>query len=162
MTGKTFANAVLPMTTEEDPDRTAEDGRERSVSCETIGVVHTPFDSREEAPRQGMRADARGELELDEAFAAGLRGVDSGDELEVVWYADRADRSVLEVGGHGASEDRERRGVFASRSQDRPTPVCLTRCRVRAVDGTRVTLEGVDMLDRTPVLDLKSPLSYDD
>lgn len=162
MTGKTIADAVLAMTTEEDAHRAAEDGRERSVPCQTIGVVHTPFDRREEAPRQGLRADARGELELDEAFEAGLRGVDPGDELAVVWYADRADRSVLEVDGHGADEGRGRRGVFASRSQDRPTPVCLTRCRVLAVDGTRVRLEGVDMLDGTPVLDLKSPLVYDD
>jgi len=160
--GKAVANAGFAMTAEDDPDRGAKSRHEPTVPCETIGVVHTPFDRREEAPRQGLRGDARGELELDEAFAAGLRGVDPGDELEVVWYADRADRSVLEVGGHGAGGGRERRGVFASRSQDRPTPVCLTRCRVRAVDGTRVSLEGVDMLDGTPVLDLKTPLPYDD
>jgi tRNA-Thr(GGU) m(6)t(6)A37 methyltransferase TsaA len=152
------------MTENTDPPRSAgiegDGAHEGSIACAAIGVVHTPFDRRDEAPRQGFRADARGELELDEAFERGLRGVAPGDELDVVWYADRADRSVLEVGGHGTG-DRDRRGVFASRSQDRPTPVCLTRCRVLSVEGTRVLLEGVDMLDGTPVLDLKSPLSYD-
>lgn len=130
------------------------------VECDPIGVVHTPFESRSEAPRQGMRAAARGDLELDDAYEAGLAGIEPGDDLEVFWYADRADRSVLTVTGHG--ERAQPRGVFASRSNDRPTPVCVTRCRVLAVDGTRLLLEGVDMLTGTPVLDLKPPLTYPD
>jgi tRNA-Thr(GGU) m(6)t(6)A37 methyltransferase TsaA len=139
-------------------NRTTEDVDVEAVACDPVGVVHTPFDRPEDAPRQGMRAAARGELLIDPAYEEGLGGVAAGDRLEVVWYADRADRSVLTVDGHGETESR---GVFASRSQDRPTPVCTTRCRVLSVEGTRLLLEGVDMLDGTPVLDLKTPLEYD-
>lgn len=117
-----------------------------------MGTVRTPFRRRADAPRQGARGDAEGVVYLDPAHAAGLRGVEPGDALDVVWYADRADRSTLEVRGG-------ERGVFASRSPDRPTPVCVTRCTVRAVEGARVRLHGVDMLDRSPVLDLKAPLA---
>lgn len=131
-----------------------------ALTCEAVGVVHTPFDRPEEAPRQGMRAAARGELQVDPAYEEALAGVESGDDLEVYWYADRADRSVLSVDGHGMHP--EPRGVFVSRSQDRPTPVCVTRVRVLSVEGTRLLLEGVDMLDGTPVLDLKTPLVYDE
>lgn len=114
--------------------------------------MRTPFESREQAPRQGRRGDAQGVLEVAPEYADGLAGIEPGDELVVVWYADRADRSVLRVDRRGS------RGVFASRSPDRPTPICLTTCRVLAVDGAELRLSGVDMLDGTPVLDLKPPL----
>ncbi|MFC7082212.1 SAM-dependent methyltransferase [Halorussus caseinilyticus] len=125
----------------------------RDISCSPIGMARTPFETRGDAPRQGVEADAVGELVLDDAYAVGLAGIEPGEELLVVWYADEADRSVLEVerGGH--------RGVFASRSPDRPVPLGLTPCTVAEVDGARVTVRGVDMLDGTPILDLKPPLS---
>lgn len=131
----------------DDPDVDLDD-----VTCSPIGVVRTPFESREEAPRQGGGGDAAGEVVLDRAYEPGLAGIEPGDDLLVVWYADEADRSVLTV------ERGWRRGVFASRSPDRPVPIVLTRCAVEAVEGHRVEVRGVDMLDGSPVLDLKPPL----
>ncbi|MFB6155599.1 MAG: tRNA (N6-threonylcarbamoyladenosine(37)-N6)-methyltransferase TrmO [Haloferacaceae archaeon] len=139
-------------------DDAAED--RETFECEAVGVVHTPFERREDAPRQGKLASARGEIRVDPAYEEALAGIESGDDVEVFWYADRADRSVRTVSGHGNWSSP--RGVFASRSQDRPTPVCVTRCRVLSVEGTRLLVAGVDMLDGTPVLDLKAPLTYDD
>lgn len=123
-----------------------------ALECRPVGIIATPFASRAEAPRQGHCGDAEGVLTVEAEFAAGLDGVEVGNDLLVLWLADRADRSVLRVDRGGG------RGVFASRSPDRPCPVGLTRCRVAAVDGRRLTLRGVDMLDGTPVLDLKPPL----
>ena len=120
-------------------------------TCDPIGTARTPFDAATGAPRQGFLADAEGRIELDPGYADGLRGVGAGSGVLVVWFADRADRSLLTL-------DRDGRGVFASRSPARPNPICLTRCDVLEVRETTLRVRGVDMLDGTPVLDLKRPI----
>jgi tRNA-Thr(GGU) m(6)t(6)A37 methyltransferase TsaA len=123
------------------------------MECDPIGTVHTPFETTSEAPRQGFRGDAEGVVELDPAYREGLTGFD-GDRIVVVWWADRADRSVLTL-------DRDPdRGVFTSRSPARPNPVCITECAVASVDPAagRLRLRGADMADGSPVIDLKAPL----
>jgi tRNA-Thr(GGU) m(6)t(6)A37 methyltransferase TsaA len=120
-------------------------------TCEPIGTARTPLETSDDAPRQGFLADVEGTIELDPAYGAGLSGVEPGDDVLVVWFADRADRSVLAL-------DRDGRGVFATRSPARPNPICLTECAVLAVDGPSLSVRGVDMLDGSPVLDLKRSL----
>lgn len=120
-------------------------------TCDPIGTIHTPLEASADAPRQGFLDDAEGTIELDAAYADGLRGVEAGSEVLVVWFADRADRSLLTL-------DRDDRGVFASRSPARPNPICLTLCEVLDVGDTGLRVRGVDMLDGTPVLDLKAPI----
>lgn len=119
-------------------------------TCEPIGTAHTPLETSDDAPRQGFLGGVEGTIELDPAYAAGLEGYASGDDVLVVWFADRGDRSVLTL--------RDGRGVFTTRSPARPNPVCLTVCELLAVDGTSLAVRGVDMLDGSPVLDLKRPL----
>jgi tRNA-Thr(GGU) m(6)t(6)A37 methyltransferase TsaA len=121
------------------------------MECDPIGVVETPFETTSEAPRQGFRADAEGVVRVDPAYREGLAGFDA-DRVVVVWWADRADRSVLTL-------DRDPgRGVFTSRSPARPNPVCLTECTVVSVvpSAGRLHLRGVDMADGSPVIDLKA------
>lgn len=120
------------------------------IPCTPIGVAHTPLRTTDQAPRQGQAATVPGRLELHPEVAAGLTGVDAGDELDVVWCAHRADRGVLVLD--------DGRGVFSTRSPARPNPICVTQCTVRDVDGTVVRVRGVDMLEGTPVLDLKRAL----
>ncbi|MFB6108327.1 MAG: TrmO family methyltransferase [Haloplanus sp.] len=123
------------------------------MECDPIGTVSTPFETTSDAPRQGLDTDAEGVVELDAAYRAGLSGFDA-PRVVVVWWADRADRSVLTL-------DRDPdRGVFTSRSPARPNPVCLTECAVLDADpeAGRLRLRGVDMADGTPVVDLKATL----
>jgi len=122
-------------------------------TCDPIGTVHTPFTSTADAPRQGFLDDAEGTIVLEEAYEAGLAGLRPGEDVLVVWFADRADRTRLTVERDGG------RGVFTTRSPSRPNPVCLTTCEVRSVAHGTVGVRGVDMLDGSPVLDLKPPLS---
>jgi tRNA-Thr(GGU) m(6)t(6)A37 methyltransferase TsaA len=124
------------------------------MKCEPIGTVYTPFETTSEAPRQGFRGDAEGVVEVDPPYREGLVGFD-GDRVEVVWWADRADRSLLTL-------DRDAdRGVFTSRSPARPNPVCVTECAVLSADPAagRLRLDGVDMADGSPVVDLKAPIT---
>ncbi|MFW6002887.1 MAG: tRNA (N6-threonylcarbamoyladenosine(37)-N6)-methyltransferase TrmO [Halanaeroarchaeum sp.] len=122
------------------------------IELPPIGRIRTPITSTSDAPRQGSNEDIEGTIELDSEYEAGLAGIDAGDSLLVVWFAHEADRSLLRL-------DRgERRGVFSSRSPARPNPIVITTVEVLEVDGPSVTVRGVDMVDGSPVLDLKVPL----
>lgn len=118
------------------------------ILLEPIGTVETPFQSLSEAPSQGFLAEHRGTIRLRSRLAHAVEGLSEGQLIDVVWYANGADRSLLRM-NDGA------KGVFASRSQDRPNPIAITRCRVRDIDGEEIEIEGVDMLDGTPVVDIK-------
>lgn len=120
------------------------------IDCEPIGTIATPYRRTGEAPSQGIDGEADGTIHLEERYTTGLSGVEAGEDLVVVWFAHEADRRVLEL--------RDGRGVFSTRSPARPNPVCLTTCRVTRVDPPEVGVRGVDMLDGSPVLDLKRPI----
>jgi len=123
------------------------------VELYPIGHVETPFETREDAPRQGEETPYAANVRVDEEFRDGLDGFAADDRIVVVWWADDADRDVLRV------RDGDR-GVFSTRSPARPNPVCVTECELVAVDADDGTLavRGVDMVDGTPVLDLKPAL----
>ncbi|EMA36814.1 tRNA (N6-threonylcarbamoyladenosine(37)-N6)-methyltransferase TrmO [Halobiforma nitratireducens] len=124
---------------------------DHSFEIDPIGVVRTPFERPADTPKQGVNEATEGEVVLSREYEPGLEGLTSGDSIDVLWLADDADRSTLRV------RDGER-GVFSTRSPHRPNPICRTTCRVRAVDGTRLAVTGVDMLDESPVVDLKAPM----
>lgn len=122
------------------------------MQCEPIGVARSPFRSHDEVPRQGHESDARGEIVIHPEYRDGLVGLTPGDSVLVVWFAHRADRTTIDL-------DRDSpRGVFTSRSQDRPNPICLTETEILSIEDGRLTVRGLDMLNDTPVLDLKPPL----
>lgn len=122
------------------------------IELSPIGRVRTPIETTDDAPRQGSNEAIEGTIELEPEYEAGLAGIEAGDSLLVVWYAHEADRSLLRL-------DRdEPRGVFSSRSPARPNPIVLTTVEVLAVEGSTLTVRGVDMIDGSPVLDLKVPL----
>ncbi len=125
------------------------------IELEPIGTIHTPLTSTEEAPSQGVKDTIPGRLDIDPAYESGLQGIEVGDDLDIIWYADEADRTLLEL------DKVLGRGVFNSRSPARPNPIVVTTCTVTAIDGTEIEIEGVDMLDGSPVLDLKAPLGRD-
>lgn len=125
------------------------------IELEPIGTVQTPLESTDQAPSQGVKADIPGQIYVDNAYEKGLQGIEPGDLIDVVWYADRADRDLLEL------DKVPGRGVFNSRSPARPNPIVVTTCKVTDIDGTEIRVEGIDMLDGSPVLDLKAPLSRD-
>ncbi|MFB6086288.1 MAG: tRNA (N6-threonylcarbamoyladenosine(37)-N6)-methyltransferase TrmO [Halodesulfurarchaeum sp.] len=125
------------------------------ISLEPIGTVRTPIRTTQEAPSQGLKDDIRGTISIRPEYEQGLQGIEAGDELVVVWFADRADRDLLVL------DKVPGRGVFNSRSPARPNPIVITTCTVTDVDGATIGIRGVDMLDGSPVLDLKATLHGD-
>ncbi|MGC9347332.1 MAG: tRNA (N6-threonylcarbamoyladenosine(37)-N6)-methyltransferase TrmO [Anaerolineae bacterium] len=92
---------------------------------------------------------------IDPAFSDALLGVEAGSDLLVIFFAHRASDDVLQVHPRG-NRERPIRGVFATRSPARPNPIGVTTVQVRTVEGNVLEVVGLDAIDGTPVLDIKS------
>lgn len=122
-----------------------------------IGVVHSPYTETSHVPKgPGARHQAEGTIEIRQELEPGLRDIEGFSHLFVIWVFDRARGSDLTA--RPPMDDRSH-GVFATRSPQRPNPIGLTVVRLLGRDGPRLRVQGVDMLDGTPVLDLKPYLS---
>jgi len=122
-----------------------------------IGVVSSPLTDPAAAPKQGSEGAPDAWLFLEPGVAAGLDGMRPGDEIIVLTWLHRARRDVLRVHPRDDPSNPER-GVFTTRSADRPNPIGLHRVEVAAIDGARVRVRGLEAIDGTPVVDLKPVL----
>jgi tRNA (adenine37-N6)-methyltransferase len=124
---------------------------------EPIGVVRTPYTDTKQIPKgPGAKHDAEGVIELRSEFEAGLLDIEGFSHLYVLWVFDRStDYALVGV----PPVDTRPHGVFATRSPRRPNPIGLTTVRLIRREGARLFVAGVDMLDATPVLDIKPYLS---
>ena len=117
-----------------------------------IGRVRTPWTRREQCPKNARESDAVCMLEIDPRFAAALTGVETCTHLLVLYWMDKSRRDlVLQAPRHYG----ELRGTFALRSPARPNPIATSVARLVKVDGTRLSVVGLDCLDGTPLIDIK-------
>lgn len=122
-----------------------------------VARVHSPLLTREQAPRQGDEGGPEAWVVFAPEFQPALTGLRAGDDVLLLTYLDRADRSALQVRPRG-NPANPLTGVFATRSPDRPNPIGLHRVRVLEIDGNRVRVADLEALDGTPVLDVKPVL----
>ena len=129
-------------------------------SFEPIGYVHSPYKSTQEVPKGlGARHEARGSLEILPQFEPGLTDIEGFSHLIVLWVFDRLSApDRLELIGTPPADNRPH-GVFATRSPRRPNPIGFTVVELVDREGRSLDVRGVDMLDGTPILDLKPYLS---
>jgi len=126
-------------------------------SMRPIGYVRSPYEESREVPRGlGTKHNAEGILEIDPELEIGLTDIEGFSHLFVIWAFDRAEG--VDLIGRPPSDDRPH-GVFATRSPKRPNPIGLTVVELIRRDGPRLYVRGVDMLDQTPILDIKPYLS---
>lgn len=122
-----------------------------------IGVVRSPYRDRDDIPHGlGARHRAEGVLDILPEYAAGLADIEGFSHLFVLWLFHRSPRTSLV--SHPPSDDRPH-GVFATRSPNRPNRIGLTLVELLRRDGNRLEVRGVDMLDESPILDIKPVLS---
>jgi tRNA (adenine37-N6)-methyltransferase len=118
-----------------------------------IGKIKTPFRRKGEAPRQPeYSGGAEGIIEIYKEYSQGLKGLENYNYIVVLFYFDRPVSYSLTARPPGSSEAR---GVFASRSPHRPNHIGLSVLRLLKVEGTTLRVKNVDMLDDTPVIDIK-------
>jgi tRNA-Thr(GGU) m(6)t(6)A37 methyltransferase TsaA len=122
-----------------------------------IGFVSSPYTERGTIPKGlNARHDAVGELRILPEFEAGLADIEGFSHLFVLWEFDRSEGYQLTA--HPPSDSRSH-GVFATRSPLRPNPIALTVVELLGREGASLQVRGVDMLDGTPILDIKPYLS---
>jgi tRNA-Thr(GGU) m(6)t(6)A37 methyltransferase TsaA len=127
------------------------------IICEPIGFVRSPFTSTKQIPKgPGAQHVAEGTLELRADLADGLTDIEGFSHLFVIWVFDRAEGYDLVA--HPPTDDRAH-GVFATRSPRRPNPIGLTVVELLGREAATLRVRGVDMLDGTPILDIKPYLS---
>lgn len=124
-----------------------------SITFSPIGYFRTPFTEIKGMPIQPIgAADIEGHIEVLPDFMAGLKDLEDFSHLIVLYHLHR-------IAGHELVVqpflDIEKHGIFATRSPRRPNPVGLSIMRLTGVSGRNVYLQGIDVLDQTPVIDIK-------
>ncbi|MDD2497435.1 MAG: tRNA (N6-threonylcarbamoyladenosine(37)-N6)-methyltransferase TrmO [Desulfitobacteriaceae bacterium] len=121
-----------------------------------IGKIHSPYNEKIKAPFQGRFSEETVDLEIFPQFASGLKDVEKSRYLIILYWGDRADRSVLKTQTPWGPEIR---GVFACRTPNRPNPIAFCIGELIGREGMMLRVNGVDAFDGSPLLDIK-PYSF--
>jgi tRNA-Thr(GGU) m(6)t(6)A37 methyltransferase TsaA len=125
----------------------------KEIIYHPIGVIHSEHHEQENTPIQGIFNPSVGYVELFPEFSEGLRDIESFTYLYLLYYFDRAtDVSLLQK---PFLDGEKERGIFAIRHFNRPNPLGLSIVKLRKVMGNILEVEGVDVLDGTPLIDIK-------
>ncbi|WP_246989628.1 tRNA (N6-threonylcarbamoyladenosine(37)-N6)-methyltransferase TrmO [Halorientalis marina] len=121
---------------------------------EAIGVIRTPFDSPEGMPIQSVGNDAtEGIVEVDEAYEDGLKDLNGFTHCILLYHFHKSSsRSSLHV---EPFLDEEKRGVFATRAPQRPNRIGISIVEIDTIVRPKVVVDGIDVVDGTPLLDIK-------
>ena len=128
-----------------------------TLTITPIGILHCDLKTREQTPKNYDESEHVGTLEVFPQFLAGLKGIRKGDTIVVLFWLDRADRTVLRVHPRGDTS-KPIRGVFSTRSPVRPNPIAVSELIVLKINKNIITVRGVDILDATPVIDIKNKI----
>ena len=125
-----------------------------------IGRVESSLTDLDSAPRQADEGAPDAWLVFESTVREALNGLHVGGEIVVLTWLDRARRDVLSVHPRG-DESRPHEGVFSTRSPHRPNPIGLHEVEITAIDDLRVRVRHLEVLDATPIVDVKPVLSRD-
>jgi tRNA (adenine37-N6)-methyltransferase len=124
-----------------------------SLILKPIGIIYSPFRQAAETPIQSsMAKGVEGTVELLPEFAPGLRDLEGFDRILLIYWFDRSTATRLVV---TPFLDTIEHGVFATRSPCRPNPLGISCVRLVGVEGCRLRIDELDILDQTPLLDIK-------
>jgi len=127
-----------------------------STRLTILGHVRSPLTDRDSAPKSGAEGAPEAWLELDAEFAPALLGLEPGQRILIVTWLHQGDRATLQCHPRG-DKARPMRGVFATRSPDRPNPLGLHEVTILEIAApARLRVEPLEAIDGTPVVDVKS------
>jgi tRNA-Thr(GGU) m(6)t(6)A37 methyltransferase TsaA len=123
------------------------------IILKPIGVIHSPFAEIEGMPIQPVGAiGTKGTIDLREELVPGLKDLDGFSHIILIYHFHRSEGFSLHV--KPFLDDTER-GVFSTRAPRRPNPIGLSVVRLTGIQGSILTIEDIDVLDGTPLLDIK-------
>jgi len=124
-----------------------------NIEYEPIGIVHSPFKDPEGTPIQPSRAkNATGTVEVFEKYVEGLSDLDGFSHIILLCHLHRTGSYRLKV---VPFLDTELRGLFSTRAPSRPNPIGLSVVALAGIESNTLTIRGIDLLEGTPVLDIK-------
>jgi tRNA (adenine37-N6)-methyltransferase len=123
-----------------------------TIVLEPIGVIRTPFGEKDEIPIQPVFSQAVGRVDVHPRYAAGLQDIEGFSHIILLYALHRSSGYKLLV---KPFLDHQERGIFATRHPRRPNPIGLSVVRLLARNGSTLEVEGIDVLDGTPLLDIK-------
>lgn len=123
------------------------------ITLHAIGKIISPYHNRKEVPRQGtMQPEIEAEMMIEEQYVEGIADIRPGETYLVLFYFHESEEYDLTVpiGGTGPMT-----GLFSTRSPKRPNGIGVSKVTIVSITGNRIRFSGVDMLDNTPILDIK-------
>ena len=127
------------------------------IILQPIGVLHCQLQSTAETPKNFDESEHTGELEIFPEYLDAMSDIQAGQTIVALFWLHKAARDILKVYPRG---DRSRglHGVFSTRSPMRPNPIAISELKVLKVQDNFIHVYGVDVLDGTPLLDIKKKL----
>lgn len=122
-----------------------------------IGLIHSELKNLQDCPRQEKEGAPAATIEVFNEFAEALKDLQVGDMLILFTWLHKADRTVLETRPRN-DNNLPLTGVFSTRSPDRPNPIGIHFVKVEAVNGNHFTVSNLEVLDGTPLIDIKPDL----
>jgi tRNA-Thr(GGU) m(6)t(6)A37 methyltransferase TsaA len=123
------------------------------LKLKPIGVVHSPYKDLEEIPIQGrLKREVKGTVDVFPEFSEGLKDLERFSHIILLYHFDCSGEPRLLPKPY---LDGEKQGIFAIRAPCQPNPIGLTVVQLLKKEGNRLEVSGVDMIDKTPLLDIK-------
>ena len=126
------------------------------AALEPIGQIITPYTTLEECPRNISRDGPLCHLVVNEDLRDGLMGLQPGQSILILYWLDRADRTALQQNSRRSGEPA---GVFALRTPNRCNPIGAAVLPIESIEGTTITVRGLDCLNGTPLVDIKPAMA---
>jgi L-fuculose-phosphate aldolase len=124
------------------------------MRLKAVGVIRSELKSLDQCPKQNTKQAPEAVVELKQEYAEAAEDLKVGQEILLLTWFHLSDRDTLKVHPRG-DMNRPLTGVFSTRSPARPNPIAVHHAAVTAIDGLRITLDHLEALDGTPVLDIK-------
>lgn len=122
------------------------------MKVKPIGIIHTPYKSKQETPIQPYKSTGRGKVEVFKPYQTGLIDIEGFSHLILIYQFHKSKGYKLQV---KPFLDDEKKGLFATRYPRRPNQLGLTVVKLLAREGNILLVKGIDMIDGTPLLDIK-------
>ena len=125
----------------------------QTIELKPIGIIHSPFAQAKGTPIQPAFADnAEGMVELFDEYTEGLKDLIGFERIWLIYYFDRSKPFRLQVTPY---MDTQQRGLFATRAPSRPNPIGMSSVKLDHIQGGKLYVSQIDILDKTPLLDIK-------
>lgn len=123
-----------------------------------IGIVHSDILNLSDAPKNYRESKNKGRLEIFPEYAEGMEDIAVGETIVLLCWFHKSERDVLKVYPRG-DKSKGLRGVFSTRSPARPNPIAISELDVYEIKDSTLMVAGLDILDGTPIVDIKKKIS---